>query len=211
MFISRDERKISLIGGLILTVLTLTAGFSVFIFMQKQTEFLLSRSLEVSLQNTVQLFEHQIQQGLNESRAIAAHPPLIEAFTRTQSSTDSNQDLSSVKQIANVLAHKSLIGINLYDNKNNLLINEGKTSNHHALKIRLKTNENLHAFLLWDQQLILRTSQDVLNQNHQIMGRIMLEQRLPSLTQIFTESHLIGDTGDFMLCSAIKENDIEMD
>lgn len=211
MFISHDERKISLIGGLILTVLTLTAGFSVFIIMQKQTESLLSKSLEVALQNTVQLFEHQIQQALDESHAIATHPPLIEAFTRTQSSTDSNQNLTKLKQIANVLIHENLLGIIVYDNENNTLINEGKTSDHHVLKVRLKTSENTHAFLLWDQQLILRTSQNLLNQKHQIIGSVMLEQRLPSLTQIFTESHLIGETGDFMLCSALKDNDIEMD
>ena len=191
--------------------MTLTAGFSVFIIMQKQTESLLSKSLEVALQNTVQLFEHQIQQGLDESHAIATHPPLIEAFTRTQSSTDSNQNLSKLKQIANVLTHENLSGIIVYDNENNTLINEGKTSDHHALKVRLKTSENIHAFLLWNQQLILRTSQNILNQKHQKIGSVMLEQRLPSLTQIFTESHLIGETGDFMLCSALEDNDIEMD
>lgn len=211
MFISHDERKISLIGGLILTVLTLTAGFSVFVIMQKQTESLLSKSLEVALQNTVQLFEHQIKQGLNESHAIATHPPLINAFTQAHLSTDGNQNLSTLKQMGNMLVHDNLLGIIVYDDGNNILLNKGNVSDHYALKVRLQTDENIHAFLLWNQQLILRTSQNILNQNQQKIGSIMMEQRLPSLTQIFTESRLIGETGDFMLCSALKDSDMEMD
>lgn len=209
LFISRDERKISLIGGLILTIMTLTAGFSVFVIMQKQTESLLSKSLEVALQNTVQLFEHQIKQGLNESYTIATHPPLINAFTQAQSAADGNQNLSTLKQMANMLLHDNLLGIIVYDDENNILLNKGNISGHHALKVHLQTEENIHAFLLWNQQLILRTSQNILNQNQQKIGSIMMEQQLPSLTQIFTESHLIGETGDFMLCSALKDNDMD--
>ena len=50
-FLKRQDHRISVIGGFILAVLTLAAGISVFVVMQRQAESLLSKSLEASLQS----------------------------------------------------------------------------------------------------------------------------------------------------------------
>ena len=59
MFLERQDRKVSIIGGLILVVLTLAAGTSVYVVMQRQAEFILTKSLAASLQSNVRLFESQ--------------------------------------------------------------------------------------------------------------------------------------------------------
>ena len=45
MFVKREEHRISLIGGLILLVLTLAAGLSTFVVMQRQAQAILGKSL----------------------------------------------------------------------------------------------------------------------------------------------------------------------
>ena len=95
MFKSQDEYKIIFVGGLILTVLTLVTGFSVFSIMQKQSETLLSRSLEVTLQDKVHLFEYKIQQGILNTRALSNHPTLIKDVVLNQAPTEKNKGLKN--------------------------------------------------------------------------------------------------------------------
>ena len=46
MLFQRDDHRISIIGGVILLVLTLTAGISVYIVMQRQAEAILAKNLQ---------------------------------------------------------------------------------------------------------------------------------------------------------------------
>ena len=73
-FLKRQDHRISVIGGLILVILTLAAGISVFVVMQRQAESLLSKSLEVSLQSNVRLFESRIDQALANTHTATVRP-----------------------------------------------------------------------------------------------------------------------------------------
>ena len=79
MFLTRDNRKISIVGGLLLTGLTLAAGIAVYGVMQPQIESALGRGLKVTLQGKAHLFESQIEQGLADTRAVVTRPFMIQS------------------------------------------------------------------------------------------------------------------------------------
>nr|MDP2191368.1 hypothetical protein [Rhodoferax sp.] len=70
MFLKRQDHRISIFGGLLFLMGTLATGISVFVVMQRQAESILSKSLEVSLQSNVRLFENRIDQALKDSQII---------------------------------------------------------------------------------------------------------------------------------------------
>ena len=57
----------------------------------------------------------------------------------------------------------------------------------------------------------MRNSVQILNEENKPIGRITTEEPMPDLTRIFKDAHLIGNTGDFLLCAPVKENNLEMD
>jgi len=72
LLLIRDDRKISIIGGLLLVGLTLVTGIAVYGVMRQQIESTLGRGLDVALQGKARLFESQIEEGLADTRALAA-------------------------------------------------------------------------------------------------------------------------------------------
>ena len=57
------QPRIVLIAGIILIIVTLLAGVTVFVVMQRHAEALLSKSLQLSLQNRVQLTQAAIDRS----------------------------------------------------------------------------------------------------------------------------------------------------
>ena len=78
LLLKRQDRRISIIGALILVALTLAAGISVYVVMQRQAESLLSKSLGVSLQNNQRSFQNEIEQSLYGTQAEAKRPFAIQ-------------------------------------------------------------------------------------------------------------------------------------
>ena len=76
-FLERQDHKISIIDGFILAVLTLAAGISVFVVMQRQAESLLRKSLGVSLQSNVRWFESRIDQVPANTHTATVRPFVI--------------------------------------------------------------------------------------------------------------------------------------
>ncbi|MDP1558708.1 MAG: EAL domain-containing protein [Nitrosomonas sp.] len=211
MFLTHDERRISFIGGLTFTILTLAAGLSVFNIMQEQTKSILSKSLEIVLDNKVNLLEHQIEQGLLETQSATTRLFLIQHLQLAQIPSTKNKGLLGLKESAGGLLRANFSGVGIYDAEDNELINAGSVVQKSALTTHLETGSDTDAFLLWEGQFILRIFMSVFNQKNERIGRLMTEQYLPRLTETFIKSSLIGETGDFMLCSAIKESNLEMD
>lgn len=206
MFSTHDERRISLVGGLILTILTLIAGLYVFSVMQRQTESVLSLGLETALKNKIELIEHQIGEGILDSRIATDHLSLIQNLNLIEDSSN-----ITLKQTTNDLLRRNLSGLIIHDVENKEVISSGTISQHHELMVRLNTDSHARVYLLWDGQFILRSYQKISNQHGQSTGSVMVEMPLSSLTQTFVNTNLIGETGGFMLCAPTRGNSLDMD
>lgn len=174
MFLARDGHKIRIIGGLLLTGLTLAAGIALYDAMQPQTESTLGKGLEVALHGRARLFDSQIAHGLVDMHAVVTHPPLIQALQQFNAQPGSTNALHDPKQNVNSLPLASFTAVAVYDVRVNKLTQVGHFSRNQAVSLPLNTHDSM--LLVWDEQLILRVRKDVLDQGGLRIGSIMAEK-----------------------------------
>ncbi|MDE2387741.1 MAG: EAL domain-containing protein, partial [Betaproteobacteria bacterium] len=194
-----------------LSVLILSAGFSVYSVMQPQTEAMAASGLRITLNNTVKLIENQISQAISNTRAISTNTALIHILEKIHAGKSGDTGISELSKVAKKIVHTGLSGIKIYDGSDNLIADAGIDSNHSSPSIKLDTETGIQAALIWEDQFFARNTLQILNDNHQYIGRIVTEERIPDLTRIFTEAELIGQTGSFLLCAPIKDSNPDMD
>ncbi|MDO8436763.1 MAG: PAS domain S-box protein [Nitrosomonadaceae bacterium] len=208
MFLTRDDRKISIIGGLLLMGLTLATGIAVYGVMRQQIESTLGRGLDVALQGKARLFESQIAEGLASTRALAARPFLVQSMQQLNAQPDSTSALHDLERNVNSLTQAGFTAASVSDMRGNKLAQVGRFSRNQAPSLPLHSHNNTS--LLWDGQLILRTSKDVLDQDGRRIGSVTTKKDLPQLTRSFSKIREIGKTGEFMLCAPLGADGQEM-
>lgn len=209
MFLEREDRRISLIGGLILMVLTLIAGISVYVVMQRQAESILSSSLETSLQHSVLLFESLIEQGGAGTLTVTTRPFLIQNLQLLDADPADATGRSELLQIVQSFLRTGFTGLAVYDARGNEVAHAGSFSRNPALRFSL--NQKNRAFLLWDGQFILHANADVFDQQGRRIGSVITEASLPLLTRALPDVRPIGKTGEFALCAPVESNKTDMD
>ncbi len=204
MLLKREDRRISIIGGLVLVALTLAAGISVYVVMQRQAESILSRSLEASLQNKVLLFESQIDQGMVRTRAVTTRPFLIQSLQLLDAEPGNARGRHELQRIAQSFLLTGFTGMSFYDARGNEVARAGHFSQN--LEARVPLNANNRVFLLWDGQFILHASMDVLDQQGRRIGIVMTETNQPLLTRALLEARAIGKTGEIAVCAPLEKD-----
>ncbi|PTQ77945.1 PAS domain S-box-containing protein/diguanylate cyclase (GGDEF)-like protein [Nitrosomonas oligotropha] len=209
-FINQDDKKIRVISGLTLSILILSAGFSVYSVMQPQTEAMATSGLRATLENTVRLIENQISHSLANSRTISVNTVLIESLEKFNAAESQHEDIAGLLKTTEKILITSFSGIKIYDSGDNLIVDAGINSSHAHPGIELSAAPGIRTTLLWQEQFIIRNSLPVLNNKNHIIGRITTEEHIPDLTRIFKEAVLIGRTGDFLLCAPIQQSNLDM-
>ena len=209
MFLKRQDRRISVIGGLILAVLTLAAGISVYVVMQRQAESILSKSLEASLQRDVHFSEMQIDHVLSNARTVTTRPYPIQNLQLLASDPGNATGAAELQLIAQSFLQTGFTAMSFYDVRGLEVARAGNFSRKHDLRVPLKTKDR--AFLLWEGQFFLHASMNVLDQQGRRIGTVMTEAHLPHLTLAFGNAASIGETGEFAVCAALADDAKSMD
>jgi PAS domain S-box-containing protein len=209
LFLNLEKHRINIIGGLILVVLTLAAGISVFVVMQRQAEAKLGKSLEAARQSNVRLFESQIDQALSNTWTMTTRPFLIQNLQLLESEPGNATGRAELQRIAQSLPPTVFTGFSFYDVRGHEVARAGLFSQQHDLRVPLKSNNR--AFLLWDGKFILHASMDVLDQQGRRIGTVKTEANLPLLTAAFTDIASIGKTGEFAMCAPLADDEMNMD
>ena len=199
MLFIRDNRKISIIGGLLLLGLTLTTGIAVYSAMRQQIESVLGRGLSVALQGKALLIENQIQKGLENTHALTLRPFLIQSIQQLNAQSKNSQASHDLERNVNALPEAGFSAVSVHDQHGNVLSQVGRFSERLAQSIPL--NKFPNTYIIWDEQFILRTTMDFFDQEKQQIGSITTEIKLPQLTRRFSEIRSIGKTGEFILCA----------
>ena len=199
MLFTRDDHKISIIGGLLLLGLTLSTGIAVYSAMRQQIESVLGIGLRVALQGKALLVENQIQKGMGDTRALALRPFLIQSMQELNAQPENKSASRDLERNVNSLLEAGFSAAVVYDAKGNKLSQIGHFSENIAQSIPLP--EYHDTFLIWDKQFILRTQVDITDQEKHHIGRIVTETKLPQVTRRFSEIRSIGKTGEFILCA----------
>lgn len=201
----RDNRKISILGSLLLMGLTIITGAAVYGVMRQQIELSLGRGLGVALQGKGHLLESQIEKSLADTEALAMHPVLIQSMQQLNVNPDESFALEDLEKNLHSLMQVGFTAAAVYDLQGKKLSQIGEFSQ--QSKQSLALNQYANTFLVWDDQLILHANRDILDQHGQPVGSIVTEIALPQLTRSFGEIRSIGKTGVFILCAPPRHDE----
>lgn len=203
MFFKRDDRRISIIGGLILLALTLVAGISVYVVMQRQAEAILARNLESSLQLNIRLFDSQINRALADTLALAPRISLITNLKLLAAAQDNPKPVYELQRRANTIKATGFEGVAIYSAVGKVAAQAGNFS--HSSEPPVRLNSPHRVFLLWNQEFILQTSVDILDDQNRRLGTVMTETRLPQLMHAIRDIKAIGKTVELAICSPLDQ------
>lgn len=209
MFPAFEKYRIDILSALILAALTLAAGISVYVVMQRQAESLLSQKIESLLQSNERLFQSEIEQSLTNTRAAARRPFVIRNLQLLASKLGNTSGLTDLQRIARSFLPTVFTGLSFYDVRGHEVVREGHFSQKHDLRVPLKST--IHAALLWDGQFILQASVEVIDQQGRRIGMVMTEAKLSSITEAFADIAAIGGTGEFLVCAPVADDGKKMD
>ncbi|TXI21978.1 MAG: hypothetical protein E6Q61_10255, partial [Nitrosomonas sp.] len=205
MTITKDDRKISIIGGLLLLGLTLTTGFTVYNAMRQQIETVLDRGLTGSLDGKALLFETRIGKGIEDARALALRPFIIQFMQELSENINNREASNNLDRNVNSLTQIGFSAVVIYDKNNNILSQVGTFSSDENPVITLTSERN--SKLIWDNVFILRVAVDVINNNNRI-GKIVTETKLPNLTRSFMDIQSGGKSVEFLICAKMPEKQL---
>jgi diguanylate cyclase (GGDEF)-like protein/PAS domain S-box-containing protein len=206
VFTLRDDHRISLAGMLIMVVLTLTAGVTVFIVMQRQAEAVLAKSLALVLQVRVERLNEALQRGITSTTEITTRP----LFGRALQGLD-DRDLSEKRQadllgIAQSLVPAAFSAFALDDEHGNSVLQLGHFSANPELRVSLITPDpSTSAVLLRDGNMRLRVDVDIVTGGRRI-GHLRTESSLPAIDTMLEEAGNLGKSGELALCAPLRQD-----
>ena len=190
LFLKRDDHRINLIGGLILVVLTMATGISVYVVMQRQAEAILSKSLEMSRQHSGRLFESQIDQGINQTLVLTTRPFILQNLQLLAADPKNVQGISNLQRVAKSFLQTGFSGVSFYNVRGNEIASVGRFSKDRNMAVAL--HSKYHARLLWVGQFALHIHMDILDEQGRRIGAVQTEASLLLLTRDFIEVMAIG-------------------
>jgi PAS domain S-box-containing protein len=198
-----QDRRISLIGGLILMATSIAAGIAVYTVMERQTESVLSRSLQTALQSNARLFESQINQALTDARTVATRPFLVQTLQTLETTPDDATALLAMQRAATSFLPTGFKGMVFLDAAGREVGRAGSflpTDEKH-----LSLSKKQPAILLLKENFTVQTHLDILDQKGQRVGAVRTEATLPLLTRVFAEVTAMGQSAEFAVCAPLDD------
>ncbi|MHB8346721.1 MAG: putative bifunctional diguanylate cyclase/phosphodiesterase [Acidiferrobacterales bacterium] len=196
------QNLISIVGGLLLITLTVTAGISVYAVMRRQAESLLAHSLAVSLYDRVNLVNEEIRQSFANARIIATRPVLIAAFRRLDRAPHAIPDRALLHGGAQSFrAAYGFTAISFRTLQGAEVARAGRFLQAPGLRIPLTTSQP--ATLLWHGQFFLGMRANIVDGQGRPVGSIRVELPLPLLTRALIHLRSFGRTASLAVCAPL--------
>jgi signal transduction histidine kinase/CheY-like chemotaxis protein len=193
-----NKSKILLIAGIVLSSMTVLVGVVVFLVMERNSEELQSKRLQMSLKNEIELFKTEIESVIERVEFISTRPLLIQNMQVADTNGHSTAATSALVDTAQSFALHSNSAIKMYGKGGQELASVGIASQQSELAILLAGFSG-HVELIWDGRLLLRVVVDI-KKKGSVIGKIMMEHPLPNPMRHLKEANLPGNTHEFLLC-----------
>ncbi|MDP1680424.1 MAG: EAL domain-containing protein [Burkholderiales bacterium] len=206
LFRTREEKRISLISGAILLILTVATGLSVYGVMHKQAESQLSRSLQQNVESRARMLEREIRQNLVNVAAVSNRTSLQE---RLAAIAKRPGDATLVRDLELSLRSFLPIGFNalaLYDHAGRELARAGPVEIQPELSVPL--NLPYRSRLEWDGGLVVTTKMDI-NHAGQPLGALVAVRRMPEMMGLITDLKNMSESAELHLCAAEDSNYVQ--
>jgi diguanylate cyclase (GGDEF)-like protein/PAS domain S-box-containing protein len=194
------QHRISLVAGIILIVAFLLVGIAVFVFMKRNTEALLSESLQLSQQNSVQRTQDEISAGFDRAILAATRPLVIDSMQRLNVDAGDDAARSAVNKVAHSYPPTMFTALSLLDQNGREIALVGTFTQKSALTVPLNFPGRVQ--LMWDEKLLLHVEADLKQTGH-VVGKVMIEMSLPATMGAFKDVQRLGKTAELALCAPL--------
>lgn len=199
-----ELRRITLVGGLVLVVLTFVAGLASFEIMRHQSEQILTGSLEQTLHSKSTDFANTIARYVQEGDFFATRPFIIQNVVALNHNPDDSAASFALRRAAYSLQKTNLSALAFYGSDGKPVSSAGAFSQSPAVRIPLKGSEK--ASLLWDQGLVIHVEAQIQSGHHTI-GEVHLEARMSELSEQLKQGISLGKTAELVVCTATTGRD----
>ena len=204
LFLNDQERKINVIGGLLMLAGTLVVSLSVYSVLQWQQKLTLVNELQTTLQKKVSLFEAQIDEEIGNTLNVANNVDIIRTLQLLEKRPGDTAATDKIHEMAESFLRLGFSGLVFHNARGLELARAGHFSQKSSQRIVL--SHQRQAFLFWDRQFILHVDRDLLDQTGRHIGTVATEATLPLLTEAFVNIANIGKTAELAVCAPITND-----
>ena len=207
----REDRRISLVGMLIMAVLTLCAGILVYFVMQRQAEDFLGRGLALALQVRVEHLTATIENGIDKTATIATRPHLLDEMRRfNNNKSDPGARLAFARDAQSVLPD-DYTAIAFYDREGNEVTRLGNFTVNPEISVPLNVTTvgfqktPTQARLLRDKVMLLHVDADMA-EGGVMIGKVSTEAKLSGVDALFAKTGDFGKSADLAVCAPLEQD-----
>jgi len=200
------SRRITILGGLILAMLTVVAGISVFVIMQRHAESILSTSLRDSLENRERLFQSNFERQVHDVATITMRPFLIQQIKKYNSGVDAEAARALLKRGIDSFLLTGYTSLVILDVNGREIARSGELIIDPDLDVPLQLA--VPAALLWKDELIFNAN-GVFRDHGTSVGFIITQTKVTELTEMLSDVTLLGKTGELALCAPAEESTMQ--
>jgi diguanylate cyclase (GGDEF)-like protein/PAS domain S-box-containing protein len=196
-----DER-ITFASAVILTIVSLAVGVSVFAALQARVVQALSDSLAAGLQHRVSLAQAVIEAGLQRSRMLVGRPAPTRALRRLSEHPDDADAISQLQQSAASLIADGFLAAVYFDSAGREIAAAGQPLTEPQLRVALRGVPG--ATLEWRERFVISGRYPVVSAEASL-GTALVQVPLPALDALLNDSYRLGDTGEAGMCARLEE------
>ena len=201
-----ESRRITIMGALILVVLTLATGVVVFAIMQSNTKSILSTSLELALQSRARVFQTSLDNHINRLVTIATRPFLVQQINKLHvDKTDKKARFLLQKGMDSFLP-TGFTALEILDANGKEIVRAGNFITRPDISVPV--NLQIPATLFWKGELFL-SAKAVFRDHGKTVGFVRSQSRMPALSKIMLGVASLGKTGELAVCAALIENSMQ--
>lgn len=202
---SRDDKKISLIGGLILLAIASSAGLAGFALMANTTREVLNNSLMISLEHRARSFETIINHAAEGALLASTRPRfniLMAKHAREALDMDERQEVQKI--LDDIIKNTPITALKLYDLNGNLIGQRGELIDAAPFQVTLGNEGSMT--LLWKDGTVLNARLPIRPKGERA-GLMVVDIPMPAIDRLFDDFAGLGQSGSMGVCT-LKDDGI---
>jgi PAS domain S-box-containing protein len=197
--ISNQDKRITAMAAALLTVFAIAAGLSGFWVLREGFEKNVADNIRNTARNNSYIISDELNQSTLLAKSVAMVPVLPEYLRNLDANPNDADSLRAIAEIAQSYLPLGAQGIRFDDQRGKPLVSAGRlTSESSAVSVPLALIHG-RGELFWNDGFFLHTENMVVD-GIRIVGRVVMERPLNSLTTLIEENQRAGISTDLLLC-----------
>ncbi|GGC68764.1 sensor histidine kinase [Undibacterium terreum] len=212
--LENEDKRITSIAAVLLTVLAVVAGLTGFAVMQQGYEQSTTDHIRHTASQNAVVISNMLDHATVLAKSIATRPALRKNLSLLSDDVQNTEALSFVGEVGRTFLPLGFTGIEFYNARGNHLLTTGvMVAQRASIAIHLDVTRSPNTgtgpvateTLLWQDGFVLRSENDAVL-NGSVVGRVVTEQRLSALSSLMRDLQSAGDSDDACLCTREADN-----